>query len=93
MILDFVSAGQNAKNTLLLFQIVNIYRFHKRNLFYIIHLTGEVSERFKETVLKTVEPSRVPRVRISPSPPRLNTETKLPIGSLVSFNFCVKIYL
>ena len=30
---------------------------------------GDVSEWFKEAVLKTVEPSRVPWVRIPPSPP------------------------
>jgi hypothetical protein len=30
---------------------------------------GEVSERFKETVLKTVVPETVPWVRIPPSPP------------------------
>ena len=31
---------------------------------------GEVSEWLKETVLKTVVPAMVPRVRIPPSPPR-----------------------
>ena len=30
---------------------------------------GEVAERFKAAVLKTVEPERVPGVRIPPSPP------------------------
>ena len=33
-------------------------------------LNGEVPEWFKGTVLKTVVPAMVPRVRISPSPPR-----------------------
>ena len=34
-----------------------------------ILLNGGVSERLKEAVLKTVEPLRVPWVRIPPPPP------------------------
>ena len=34
----------------------------------IVHIAGEVSEWFKESVLKTVVSVRVPWVRIPPSP-------------------------
>lgn len=36
---------------------------------YYLTNQGEVPEWFKGTVLKTVVPEMVPRVRISPSPP------------------------
>ena len=40
----------------------------------ILSNQGEVTERFKVPVLKTGVPSRVPRVRIPPSPPDLGAE-------------------
>jgi hypothetical protein len=38
-------------------------------VYAILQLCGGVSERLKEAVLKTVEPLRVPWVRIPPPPP------------------------
>ena len=43
-----------------------------------MYCVGGVPEWFKGTVLKTVVPERVPRVRISPPPPSL---TCLPAGA------------
>ena len=40
----------------------------------VYFLQGEMSEWFKETVLKTVVPATVPRVRIPVSPPQSKKE-------------------
>jgi fructose-1,6-bisphosphatase/inositol monophosphatase family enzyme len=46
---------------------------------------GEVSEWLKETVLKTVVPATVPRVRIPPSPPRK--------AAAIAAVFCLTVFL
>ncbi len=56
---------------------LNIWKFNKKPfshvLFYCIlkSVYGEVAEWLKAAVLKTVESSRAPWVRIPPSPPRV----------------------